>query len=418
MPHTYDVLVAGGGLAGCAAALASVREGARTLLVEQAACLGGNATRGMVAPWQSYHASRPDPQSSELPVQVIGGIAQEFVDDLQAQGASLGHIVDPIGFAGSLTPVDSEALKLYLPSKLSAAGVEIRLGQGVDRDLLDSAARVVDASGSCVAARLLGAKCRLASERQPLTWMFTLEGVDTEEIRDYQLAHPGQFVLHPRIRELRSDFVAVSGFFDLWRGGRERGEITIPRDRLLCFSTPRPGEVLVNSTRVPADHPQPRLEGLRQVRELLDWLPRHIPGFANARLGRVADDIGERESWRLEGKYELSVEDLLSGRDFKDSIARGCYPIDIHSATTDELATRELEGRGWYSIPLRCLESPQTDRLLVAGRCISADRSGFASARTLPTAMALGQVAGMLSALRALGKKAENLTCLSAVARV
>ncbi len=418
VPHTYDVIVAGGGLAGCAAALAAVREGARTLLVELHGYLGGNATRGMVAPWQSYHASRPDPQSSALPQQVIGGIAQEFVDDLVARGASLGHIVDPIGFAGSLTPVDADALKLYLPEKLSAAGVEIRLGQGVELELLSSAAQVVDATGSCAAARMLGAQCSLAAERQPMTWMFTMQGVDTAAIRDFQLAHPQQFVLHPRVRELRPDFVAVSGFFDLWRGGRERGEITIPRDRLLCFSTPRPGEVLINSTRIPAEHPQPRLEGLRQVRELLDWLPRHIPGFSSAGLGRVADDIGERESWRLEGKYKLSVEDLLSGRDFEDTITRGCYPIDIHSASSDELATRELDSRGWYSIPLRCLESPQVERLLVAGRCISADRSGFASARTLPTAMALGQVAGMVAAARAVGKKVENLTCLSATARV
>lgn len=418
MPLSYDVLVAGGGLAGCSAALAAAREGARVLLVELHGYLGGNATRGMVAPWQSYHASRPDPDSAELPVQVIGGIAQEFVDDLVARGASLGHIVDPIGFAGSLTPVDADELKLYLPAKLSAEGVEIRLGETVTAELLADAAQVVDASGNCSAARMLGAECRLAAERQPLTWMFSMRDVDTTAIRDYQLAHPEQFVLHPHMRGLRADFVAVSGFYEIWNAGRESGALSIPRDRLLLFSTPRPGEVLVNTTRIPADHPQPRLEGLRQVQELLDWLPRAVPGFNRARLGRVADDIGERESWRLVGKYVLTVDDLLSGRSFEDTVARGCYPIDIHSASTDELATRHLSGPGWYDIPLRCLESPQVPNLLIAGRCISADRSGFASARTLPTAMALGQVAGMLAGARALGKKLENLTCLSAVARV
>jgi len=242
--------------------------------------------------------------------------------------------------------------------------------------------------------------------------------VDIAAIRDLQLSQPEQFVLHPAIRELRSDFIAVSGFFDLVRHARARGELDIPRDRLLFFSTPRPGEVLVNTTRVPADHPQPRLEGLRQVALLAEWMPANVPGFQHARLGRIADDIGERESTRLVGRYELSVEDLISGARFEDAIARGCYTIDIHSASSDELTTRELGGSGWYDIPLRSLQSPQVENLLVAGRCISADAAGFASARTLPTAMATGQAAGYVAAMKVQQKNVDFAACISAVALV
>jgi hypothetical protein len=413
----YDLLVAGGGLAGCAAAIAGARAGLQVLLVERSSYLGGNATRGMVAPWQSFHASKA-PTGVNLPPQVIGGIAQEFVDDLVAQHASLGHIVDPIGFAGSLTPVDAEALKLYLPQKLAELGIEIRLACGVDSALIDNARFVIDATGQAYAARLMGAEVRRARELQPMTWMFTMTDVDTACIRDLQLVQPEQFVLHPAIRELRSDFIAVSGFFDLVGAARERGELDIPRDRLLFFSTPRPGEVLVNTTRVPADHPQPRIEGLRQVALLADWMPRRVPGFERARLGRIADDIGERESTRLVGRYALSVDDLLNGQRFDDAIARGCYPIDIHSASSDELTTRELGGSGWYDIPLRSLQSPNIENLLVAGRCISADASGFASARTLPTAMATGQAAAMVAAMKIRGENVDFAACISAVALV
>nr|MDQ3024555.1 FAD-dependent oxidoreductase [bacterium] len=225
-------------------------------------------------------------------------------------------------------------------------------------------------------------------------------------------------VLHRAMRELREDFIAVSGFFDLVREARERGELNIPRDRLLFFSTPRTGEVLVNTTRVPADHPQPRLEGLRQVRLLADWMPRNVPGFERATLGRVADDIGERESSRLVGRYALSVDDLASGRQFDDAVARGCFPIDIHSARTDELTTRQLGGNGWYDIPLRSLQAPSIKNLLVAGRCISADSAGFASARTLPTAMATGQACGMLAGNYIAGERMDTVACISAVALV
>jgi len=370
-----------------------------------------------VAPWQSFHAAVRQPDGS-LPAQVIGGIAQEFVDDLVGLGASLGHIVDPLGFAGSLTPVDSAVLRQYLPRKLSEAGVDLRLGTAVSQDDIDAAAQVVDASGTAAAARMMGAAVIEPSEPQPLSWLFTMTDVDTHAIRDYQLAHRDQFVLHPAIESLRTDFIAVSGFFDLVAQARAGGELSLPRDRLLFFSTPRAGEVLVNTTRVPANHPQPREEGMRQLRELADWLPRRVPGFGNARLGIIADDIGQRESHRLAGRQTLAVDDIVQGRGQDQAVARGCYPVDIHRAESAELLTRNVGGRGYYDIALGCLESDNVARLLAAGRCISADRQGFASARVIPTAMATGQAAGMIAAHRALNREFGTLACLSRVSLV
>jgi hypothetical protein len=143
-----------------------------------------------------------------------------------------------------------------------------------------------------------------------------------------------------------------------------------------------------------------------------------VPGFERARLTRLADDIGQRESYRLKGLQTLSVEDILHGRTWPDAIARGCYPVDIHSATTEELATHEVGGPGWYDIPVGCLQSSAVDNLLVAGRCISADRQGFASARVLPTAMATGQAAGMIAAAKSQGKIVDFFSCVSHVSLV
>jgi glycine/D-amino acid oxidase-like deaminating enzyme len=413
-----DVLVVGGGMAGCAAALAAAREGVEVVLLERHGYLGGNATRAMVAPWQSFHAGliRADGQ---LPAQVIGGLAQEFVDDLTAQGACLGHLVDPIGFAGSITPVDSEALKLYLPAKLAEAGVEIRLGESVTPEHLAQAAQVVDASGSAVAAEMLGAPVHTPQDPQPMSWLFTMTGVEEREIIRYQLEHPAEFVLHPAFTKIaaRDEFVAVSGFFSLVQAARESGELDLPRDRLLLFGTPRRNEVLVNTTRVGAGHPQPRLEALRQIRELADWLARRVPGFGQARLGRIADGIGVREGARLDGAYTLGLADIAEGRSHADAVARGCYPIDIHSAD-DSLESRGVGGSGWYDIPFGCLQHPAVPNLLCAGRCLSADRSGFASARVLPAAMATGQAAGTIAAWRARNKKIDKSACLSQVSLV
>lgn len=404
-------------MAGCAAAIAAAREGASVLLIERHGYLGGNATRAMVSPWQSFHASCPAPGSG-MPQQVIGGIAQEFVDDLISLHGCLGHIIDPIGFAGSITPVDSEVLKLYLPAKLRECGVQLLLNSSLTQEQLDSASQIIDTTGNAAAARLLGAQIVTPTDPQPMSWLFTMGGVDIPAVRDYQLAHPEQFVLHPSFRLLRADIAAVSGFFELVREARESGEFNIPRDRLLFFSTPRPGEVLINTTRVPADHPAPQEEGLRQIRELAAWLPRRVSGFGAARLGRIADAIGERESFRLQGRATLTVRAIRSGASHPEAIARGCYPIDIHRADSGELDTQNLDQRGYYDIPLGCLEAPAVPRLLCAGRCISADRQGFASARVLPTAMATGQAAGIIAAKRACGKFVDTLPCLSAVSLV
>jgi glycine/D-amino acid oxidase-like deaminating enzyme len=417
MDNQIDVLVVGGGMAGCAAAIAATREGASVVLLESHTYLGGNATRAMVQPWQSFHAAAIQPDGS-LPRQVIGGIAQEYVDDLIAAGASPGHIVDPIGFAGSITPVDTEFLKLYLYRKLTSAGVDVHLDTPATREWLERARQIVDATGNAAAARMLGAQVVAPDEAQPMSWLFSMAPVEYREIRRYQNENPDEFVMHPGYAKFNTRYLAVSGFFSLVKHAREAGELNIPRDRLLFFSTPRPAEVTINTTRIPADHPEPRNEGLRQILELSGWLAANVPGFGKARISRLADDIGQRESFRLDGKYTLLVDDIVEGRTFPDAVAVGCYPVDIHSANSSELLTRKVGGRGYYQIPMRCMESPQVENLLCAGRCISADRYGFASARVLPTAIATGQAAGILAVCRLLRKKVDNYTCLSTISLV
>jgi len=417
MAETYDVLIVGGGVAGCSAALAAVREGASVLLIEAHSYLGGNATRAMVGPWQSYHAAKINPDGS-MPEQVIGGIAQEFVDDLIKLGASPGHIVDPIGFAGSITPVNSDTVKLYLAQKLGSAGVEIQLNRPLATQHLAMARQIIDTSGLAIAARKLDARVIMPENPQPMSWLFTMDNVDTAAIRQFQIDHPDQFVLHPSFESLRPDMIAVSGFFDIVAEAREKGELNIPRDRLLFFSTARAGEVLVNTTRVPVDHANSRLAALTQVHELEQWLPANIPGFKDARLARVADDIGQRETCRIVGKYTLTAENVSSGGRHEDAIARGSFPIDVHRATDDGLDTESIGGRGWYDIPIGCLESADVPNLLCAGRTISADSKGFASARVLPTSLATGQAAGYIAARRALEKIVEIPACLSSISLV
>ena len=113
-----DVLVVGGGNAGCAAALAAARSGSTVLLAERYGFLGGTATASMVGPWMTFHSGRE---------RIVGGIAQEIVERLVALGASPGHIPDSSDYVDTITPFDPEVHKALLFEMMREAGVRLLL---------------------------------------------------------------------------------------------------------------------------------------------------------------------------------------------------------------------------------------------------------------------------------------------------
>ncbi len=425
-----DVLVVGGGMAGCAAAIAARRAGAYVILVESSGLLGGCTTQCMVHPWQTYHAPAEGPR--KRPRQIIKGIAAEFAEDLKAIGASPGHVADPIGFVPTLTPINIAAVPPYLISKLSAEGVEVLLertafwaGASGDKvatvtvlppsiepshSLRIRARAFVDASGSAIIPRLLETEVIVPGQPQAWTHIFAMAGVDTSAIVDYVEAHQGDFCL-PRDWSSRINrYFGVSGFFSLVAEAQARGEFPCFRDRLLMFGGARPGEVFINTTRVSAPEgyfemadmkrrraaAKLRAEGLLQVHELAHWLKRNVPGFATADLLAVAPHLGVRESYRLRGKYVLRGKDVIAGVQFPDAVIDAYYPIDIHRAGGSSLEAQILNRP--YQIPKRALISRDFYNLFAAGRCLSCDSTAFASARVTPIAMAIGEAVGFMAA--------------------
>src|SRR5580700_1563663 len=114
----FDVLVVGGGNAGCAAAIAAARHGARTLLLERYGFLGGTATAAMVGPWMTFHSAKE---------RIVGGIAQEMVERLMRKGASPGHLHDSSDYVPTITPFDPEVHKALLLEMMREAGVALLL---------------------------------------------------------------------------------------------------------------------------------------------------------------------------------------------------------------------------------------------------------------------------------------------------
>ncbi|MFN2460427.1 MAG: FAD-dependent oxidoreductase [Candidatus Velthaea sp.] len=415
----YDVLVVGGGNAGCAAALAAARVGARTLLVERYGFLGGTATAAMVGPWMTFHAG------SE---RVVGGIAQEIVERLVALGGSPGHIRDASDYVPTITPFDPEVHKALLFTLMRESGVDLLLHAYVLGAIANGGAvegaqfatvggvreyraeRTIDATADAFVAASAGVAVQQGDAHgrvQPASLMFRLSHVDVSALAAYVRSHPNEMRTSLKLHERTpAALTAVAGLYELWNAARARGDVEIPRELVSFFISPYPDEVTVNMTRVtnidpldPDDLTRAEIEARAQTMQLLAFFRGHVPGFANARIAATAVQIGIRESRRIVGAYTLTAADILEARTFPDAVARSAYPIDIHNPSGAGTTTHRLADGATYEIPYRCLVPARVERLLVAGRCISTTHEALASTRLTPTVMTLGQAAGTAAAL-------------------
>jgi hypothetical protein len=422
-----DVLVVGGGNAGCAAAIAAARRGARTLLVERYGFLGGTATAAMVGPWMTFHSGED---------RIVGGIAQEIVERLMRKGASPGHLHDSSDYVATITPFDPEAHKALLFEMMREAGVSLLLhayflSAQADGDVLTGAVFataggtrtygatiVIDATADALVAHSAGVPTQQGDERgrvQPATLIFRLSHVDLEKLASYLREHPDELRTSLRPDEIHaSALTAVAGLRALWQRAQADGVVDVPREVVSFFATPYPDEVTVNMTRVvnvdpldPDDLTRAEVEGRLQTMQLVSFFRERVPGFEEARLAATGTQIGIRESRRIVGRYTLTRDDVLQARHFPDAVARSAYPIDVHNPSGSGTTTQRLAPGQSYEIPYRCLVPVNREQLLVAGRCISTTHEALASTRLTPTVMTLGQAAGTAAALAC--ARAENV---------
>lgn len=413
----FDVVVSGGGPAGINAAIAAGRAGAKTLLVERYGFLGGMSTVALVYPWMTFH--------TESGKQVIKGIAQEIIDRLIDCGGSPGHLRDTVGFTNTVTPYHPEKYKILALELLEEAGVDVLVHSFVDKVEVEnnqissinlttksghihvSAKQFVDTTGDADIAFLAGAPCLKGrdsdNKTQPMTMKFRMRGVDLTRVKKEMKANPSNFYKKTPVKELDElPLTGIQGFYKEWN---ESG-VPINRDQVLFFAGPEEDEVLVNCTRVQGldgtdvfDLTQGEKEGRKQVLMMAEFLQKKIPGFEKASISAVGSQIGIRETRRIDGEYALTLQDVIAGEKYDDTIALSGYPIDIHDPTGKGVQANDVEGDGSYGIPYRCLVPKKIENLLVGGRCISTTHEALATTRLTPSCMATGQAAGTAAAL-------------------
>lgn len=391
--QSYDVIVAGGGCAGAAAAIASARTGARTLLLERHGCLGGAAAvRNVLTLCGLYTLG-------EAPQMVVGGIGAEVVDRLRGMGA----ITPPQRFRGVFAVFEPEAMKRAWDDLTIGAGVDVRFGSFVtgaarQGDRLASvtfadhggqttctARAFVDCTGEGDLAAFGGAGTRYGNDGAVNlgTLGTRFGGIPKDRV-----------VTAPEI----SEAIAAQGF--------PTGTVT--KDRCVVVRLPVSGDMVLYLASADYD---PR-DGLslsraeadtrRQAWAYLDAI-RSLPGCGDAYLVSSGPEIGTRESRHLLCRQSLRWSEIEARREHDDCIGLGAWGAEWHDRASYASSFDYPPDKASYQIPFACLHSADTPNLFCAGRLADGDRRAGAAIRVMGTAMVTGQAAGSAAAMLADG---------------
>ena len=418
----YDLIVVGGGTAGCAAAYTAGKLGLKTLLIEKNIHLGGTITSALVVPAM---------KSGEHQINT------DFYNELTTELHSIGGQATYLGNKGWFNP---ELTKIALDTLIAKANVEVFFDchirdvilednkiKGViiskemlsvynekieqqNKDLLVSigAKYIIDATGNCEIGKLCG--CEFLEEMkkdQPVSLRFMMGGVDVPHfakwLKDYDKDKNVTTV------EDIDGFIHLSTAYT-WDKGKKWALAPLFEDAVnkgilkdhdrnyfqiftvagmpstIAFNCPR---IIDYTKTLDVVNMSKALQLARKnIFRLANFCKIYLPGFENSYISNIADMLGVRVSRRIKGKYVYTTDNVKSGKKFEHPVVVSNYPVDVHSKDKDNSTLEIVKD---YTLPLESLMSADIDNLFVVGRCISADFMAQGALRVQASCFSMGE---------------------------
>ncbi|MHB0998939.1 MAG: FAD-dependent oxidoreductase [Armatimonadota bacterium] len=370
-----DVIVVGGGPAGLTAAIASARNGAKTLLIEQFGYLGGTATASLMANINGFR-NQVEPDST----QTVRGIAEEIVINLKAMDG-LGKSPYPQkpyptepGQLEYSYAIDTEKFK-YVTLKMAVdAGVDIMFHTWFCDSIVEDGA-------------IRGIIVENKSGRQAYMGRIVVDASGDADV-SFRAGVP----FWQTVKDEAPRMIDTLMYRVQFGVNRPSGTFACDFGRDAVVWGPSTGAI----NGADADQlSRAEIETRLKVYQDFEEKKTHTPELADARVTETPPLLGIRQTRFIEGEYKLTADDAINGTRFDDVISLCSCPI-IHFYGY----RRYLEHEG-FDIPYRCLVPQKIDNLLVAGRCISSSQEPYESFRAMVPIMAIGQAAGTAAALSA-----------------
>lgn len=378
----YDVIVVGGGPAGFAAALASIRNGAKTLIVERFPFFGGTATASLMLNINGFRNQvKPDglQTSKGIAEEVILGLKE--IDGLGVSGYKQEENITEKSKLSYSYAIDGEKTKYILTKMLYDAGASILFHTIFVDSIME---------GNNIAGIIIENK----SGRQAIFGKVIIDASGDADVA-YKAGVPywqADLTKDKHLPNCLMYKVTVDPKYSDQLGG--------PRTKnTLLFWGSTSNSNGTNANELTKSEIETRLSVFEHFKRNQ---AARSPLLDGAYIIETAPMLGIRQTRFIEGLYKTTAEDAIAGKKFDDSIAMSACPIISYYGYR-----RYLEHEG-YEIPYRCLLPRKIDGLLVAGRCISTDQQSYESFRAMAPTMCLGEAAGTAAALCVKSKKSPK----------
>ena len=384
--HDFDVVIAGGGITGCAAALAAESQGLEVALIHNRPLLGGNA-------------------SSEIRVHTLG-----------IHGRA-GHILSKID-TEHYPNGSARALKDQEKRRVNMAGAK-----GVRQFLLHTLIDVEVGPGTIKSVLSCAIETGAIHQfRAPVYidctgdgWMGEMAGAKSTYGRESRQRYNEGWEMHGDLWSPEEPDNRVMGTSVLWNVEKTDRRVPFPdvpwaAPVSKAHTSPHGGEWYWEYS----DNDLNQIDDAESIR---DHMFRAIygtyantirqPKYGNLKLKWVSFNGGKRESRRLIGDHLFTGVDARDSVEFPDTVVTEKRDIDVHYQTKLKGDSKDFISKAlfqkpanhFYFLPFRSLYSVNVGNLMMAGRCFSCTHVGLGGPRVMNTCGQMGAATGYAAAL-------------------